>query len=83
VPEHPDNDYLFVPFKDATTGHESYGAGRYIDVPRRDDNSYVLDFNDAYNPSCAYSPRYNCPYPPAQNTLRVRVEAGEKTPFEH
>jgi uncharacterized protein (DUF1684 family) len=80
VPEHPDYDELFVPFKDATTGHESYGAGRYIDVPRRDDTHYVLDFNEAYNPSCAYSPRYNCPYPPPQNTLTVRVEAGEKAP---
>ncbi|MEA2576107.1 MAG: uncharacterized protein QOH93_3405, partial [Chloroflexia bacterium] len=47
------------------------------------DNSYVLDFNEAYNPSCAYSPRYNCPYPPAQNTLRVRVEAGEMVPDGH
>lgn len=83
VPEHPDYDDLFVPFKDATTGHETYGAGRYIDVPRRNDTCYVLDFNEAYNPSCAYSPRYNCPYPPPQNTLAARVEAGEMVPFEH
>jgi hypothetical protein len=80
VPEHPDYDELFLPFKDATTGHETYGAGRYLDVPRRDDNRYILDFNQAYNPSCAYSPRYNCPYPPPHNTLPVRVEAGEKAP---
>lgn len=83
VPEQPDYDYLFVPFKDATTGYETYGAGRYIDVPRQDDNQYFLDFNEAYNPSCAYSPRYNCPYPPPHNTLMARVEAGEKIPFEH
>ncbi|MDQ3707028.1 MAG: DUF1684 domain-containing protein [Chloroflexota bacterium] len=83
VPEHPGYDYLFLPFKDATTGRETYGAGRYIDVPRRDDSSYVLDFNEAYSPSCAYSPRYNCPYPPSQNTLTVRVEAGEMVPVEH
>lgn len=83
VPEQPNYDYLFLPFKDATTGHASYGSGRYLDVPRRDDTTYVLDFNEAYNPSCAYSPRYNCPYPPPQNTLSVRVEAGEMIPFEH
>lgn len=83
VPEHPDYDELFVPFKDATTGKESYGAGRYLDVPRHDGSDYILDFNLAYNPSCAYSPRYNCPYPPPQNTLKIRVEAGEMIPFEH
>lgn len=83
VPANPEYDYLFVPFKDATTGHETYGAGRYVDVPRQEDDAYTLDFNEAYNPSCAYSPRYNCPYPPPQNTLSVAVEAGEKVPFEH
>ncbi len=84
VPENPEYDLLFVPFKDATTGKESYGAGRYIDVKRQDEgDSYILDFNMVYNPSCAYSPRYNCPYPPPQNTLKVRVEAGEMIPFEH
>jgi len=83
VPEDPDNDELFVPFKDATTGKQSYGAGRYLDVPRHDGDDYVLDFNSAYNPSCAYSPSYSCPYPPPQNTLKVPVEAGEMAPFEH
>jgi uncharacterized protein (DUF1684 family) len=82
VPPHPGFDELFVPFKDATTGKETYGAGRYLDVTRRDDDveDYLLDFNTAYNPLCAYSPRYNCPYPPPQNRLQVRVEAGEMTP---
>lgn len=83
VPEPPGFDELFVPFKDATTGNETYGAGRYMDVPREEGDDYVLDFNRAYNPLCAYSPRYNCPYPPPQNRLNVRVEAGEKTPVEH
>jgi hypothetical protein len=83
VPPHPDWDELFVPFKDATTGKETYGAGRYLDIPRHDGDEYTLDFNKAYNPSCAYSPRYNCPYPPPQNRLAVAVEAGEKSPFEH
>ncbi len=83
VPENPEYDELFVPFKDATTGKQSYSAGRYLDVPRHDADDYILDFNTAYNPSCAYSPRYNCPYPPPQNTLKVAVEAGEMVPFEH
>jgi len=83
VPESPDYDVLFVPFKDATTGKQSYGAGRYLDVPRQDADDYTLDFNTAYNPSCAYSPRYNCPYPPPQNTLKIAVEAGEMVPSEH
>src|SRR3954447_24407789 len=84
VPSPPDYDELFVPFKDSTSGHETYGAGRYLDVPGLEaDTGYVLDFNNAYNPSCAYSPRYNCPYPPPQNRLTIPVEAGEKIPFEH
>ena len=83
VPEPPGYDELFVPFKDATTGKQSYGAGRYLDIPRLDGEAYVLDFNRAYNPLCAYSPRYNCPYPPPENTLPVAVEAGEMTPGEH
>jgi uncharacterized protein (DUF1684 family) len=83
VPEHPPHDELFVPFKDATTGKQTYGAGRYLDVPRHDGDDYILDFNTAYNPLCAYSPRYNCPYPPPQNSLKVAVEAGEMVPFEH
>ena len=77
---HPDHDELFVPFRDATSGNETYGAGRYLDIPRHDGDTYILDFNTAYNPSCAYSPRYNCPYPPPQNHLRIPVEAGEKIP---
>jgi uncharacterized protein (DUF1684 family) len=83
VPEPTGFDELFVPFKDATTGKQSYGAGRYLDIERHDREEYVLDFNRAYNPLCAYSPRYNCPYPPPQNTLPVAVEAGEMVPFEH
>ncbi len=82
VPEPLDYDELFVPFRDATSGKETYGAGRYLDVPRLESTDYVLDFNRAYNPLCAYSPRYNCPYPPPQNRLKIPVEAGEKTPVE-
>jgi uncharacterized protein len=83
VPVYPEYDELFLPFRDATSGKETYGAGRYLDVPRLEGDDYILDFNFAYNPSCAYSPRWNCPYPPPQNHLRVAIEAGEKIPFEH
>jgi uncharacterized protein len=82
VPEDPVYDELFVPFRDATTGRETYGAGRYLDIPREEGEDYIIDFNIAYNPLCAYSPRYNCPYPPPQNRLSIPVEAGEKTPVE-
>ena len=83
VPAGTGDDLLFVPFRDATSGKETYGAGRYLDVSRVDTQEYILDFNMAYNPSCAYSPRYNCPYPPSENHLKIPVEAGEKIPFGH
>ena len=69
---------LAVFFRDATTGKESYSVGRYIDPVRLADGRYVLDFNTAYNPACAYSDHYNCPIPPRGNRLRVAVRAGEK-----
>ncbi|MBF6612375.1 MAG: DUF1684 domain-containing protein [Chloroflexi bacterium] len=84
IPAHADFNELFVPFRDVTSGKETYGAGRYLDIPAHNGNvEYVLDFNKAYNPLCAYSPRYNCPYPPPQNHLKIAIEAGEKIPFEH
>lgn len=71
---------LFLPFTDATSGNETYPAGRYIDVGRDDQGRYVVDFNDAHNPLCAYGmpERYACPVTPGENRLTVRVEAGEK-----
>jgi hypothetical protein len=69
---------LFVPFRDKTSGKESYGAGRYLDLNKRETNQYVLDFNRAYNPYCAYSPYYSCPLPPGENTLSIEIRAGEK-----
>lgn len=69
--------YYFVPFRDNTSGNETYGAGRYIDVEKRGD-LFVLDFNLAYNPYCAYSDNYSCPLPPYENWLKVSIEAGEK-----
>ncbi|HET8786434.1 MAG TPA: DUF1684 domain-containing protein, partial [Candidatus Limnocylindrales bacterium] len=61
---------VFVPFLDATSGSETYGAGRYLDLdPDEEDGTYVLDFNLAYHPSCVYDPRYSCPLTPAENRL--------------
>ena len=75
-------DTLFVPFRDGTSGNETYGAGRYLEVPYYDDTDEVeLDFNMAYNPSCAFSPVYDCPYPPASNRLSIAIPAGEMLPF--
>lgn len=76
---------LFVLFRDATSGQESYGAGRYIDLePGRDltpEGTWVLDFNRAYNPWCAYSEDYACPLVPRDNWLEVAVRAGERYPY--
>jgi uncharacterized protein len=74
-------DQLFLPFTDLTSGEETYGAGRYIDLVIGDifDNKIVIDFNKAYNPYCAYvSGKYNCPVPPKENDLPVAILAGEK-----
>jgi uncharacterized protein (DUF1684 family) len=75
-------DYLFVPFTDPTNGQTSYGGGRYLDVRtgQIQGGMLVLDFNRAYNPFCAYSGRYSCPVPPAENRLPVAIEAGVKSP---
>ena len=69
---------LFVPFRDATSGKETYGAGRYLEVTRPSDDMVELDFNYAYNPYCAYSEAYSCPLPPLENWLKVPIRAGEK-----
>jgi len=74
-------NYLFVPFLDATTGKESYPGGRYLDFEENDSGIYTLDFNLAYNPSCAYGKAgYNCPIPPAENRLNVAIYTGERYP---
>ena len=73
-------DELFVPFRDATTGIETYEVGRYLTLPFQPAGSgYVLDFNAATNPLCNYSPYYNCPIPPRENRLAVPIRAGEMT----
>ena len=73
-----DDPSLFVPFKDATSGLESYGAARYLDMKVEHDDNYLLDFNYAYNPYCAYNEGYICPLPPTENWLKVAIRAGEK-----
>lgn len=73
-----ESDSLFVPFLDATSGSETYGAGRYLDLEAQDDGTYSLDFNLAYHPSCVYDARFSCPLTPSENRLTVRVEAGER-----
>jgi len=73
-----DSDELFIPFRDATSGHETYGAGRYLEVHAHGDD-VTIDFNYAYNPNCAYDPAWSCPLPPAENWLKVPIRAGEKT----
>lgn len=77
------SDELFIMLADATSGHETYGAGRYMYVPMPVDGQVVLDFNKAYNPPCAFSNFATCPLPPAQNRLDLRIEAGEKTYSHH
>jgi uncharacterized protein (DUF1684 family) len=78
----PDEDNLFIPFKDITSGKETYGAGRYLDLDfmrdRTPDGNWQLDFNKAYNPWCAYSSNYACPYVPPENWLKVPILAGEQ-----
>jgi uncharacterized protein (DUF1684 family) len=70
--------YLFVPFRDATSGSETYAAGRYIDLRENTTGDYDLDFNRAYNPSCAYRSDFSCPIPPEENRLAVPIRAGER-----
>ncbi len=83
--DNPDaeGESLFVPFRDALSGHETYGAGRYLDVyeePASSGSGMIaeIDFNLAYNPYCAYNDNYSCPITPAENTLAVAIRAGER-----
>ncbi|AGN02419.1 hypothetical protein L593_12400 [Salinarchaeum sp. Harcht-Bsk1] len=79
----PDQDRLWVPFRDETSGEATYGAGRYLDLEPDEhlleSGRWVLDFNEAYNPTCAYSDHYECPLPPTENWLEVPIEAGEQS----
>ncbi len=81
--------HLFLPFTDGSSGGESYGGGRYIDLEIDDiqaDQTVTIDFNKAYNPYCAFTTGYNCPVPPRENALPVSIKAGERyqpEKFEH
>jgi uncharacterized protein (DUF1684 family) len=80
--DHDDTTTLFVPFRDATTGDTTYGAGRYMEFEVEGDlaeaDELPLDFNLAYHPFCVYNEAFACPLAPPENTLDVRIEAGER-----
>lgn len=83
IPPQNWND-LFLPFLDATSGVETYGAGRYLDLEARPDDWYIIDFNLAYHPLCAYGRTiYRCPRTPEENRLPFPVRAGEKGWVDH
>jgi len=83
VLEAPDDKELFVMFADATSGRETYGAGRFMYIAMPVENTVEVDFNKAYNPPCAFNDFATCPLPPQQNRLKTKVEAGEKKYGEH
>ncbi len=72
------NGGYFIPFVDATAPEETYGAGRYLEPEELGDDKLLIDFNLAYNPYCSYNTNWSCPIPPAENRLKVRIEAGEQ-----
>jgi uncharacterized protein len=69
---------VFVPFRDRTSGRESYGPGRYLTLELNEADVYEVDFNRAFNPYCAYTDDFECAFPPAENDLPVAIPAGEK-----
>lgn len=72
-------NYLFLPFTDTSNGTLTYGGGRYIDLEKPTDSTkIIIDFNKAYNPYCAYNPKYSCPTPPSENSLPIPILAGVK-----
>jgi uncharacterized protein (DUF1684 family) len=75
-----DVNRLFVPFRDLTSGTETYQAGRYLDLDRTPTGLYNIDFNRAYHPYCYYSSKFDCPYPPGENRLPIPIRAGERLP---
>jgi uncharacterized protein len=74
--------FYFI-FKDATSGHETYAAARFLYSDLREDGTTVLDFNEAYNPPCAFNPYTTCPLPPAENRLKIRIPVGGKNYPHH
>ncbi|MCD6544430.1 MAG: DUF1684 domain-containing protein [Flavobacteriaceae bacterium] len=76
-------DYLFLPYTDRTNGNTTYGGGRYIDLEISDGDTILIDFNQTYNPSCAYNAKYSCPIPPKTNHLDIDINAGVKKYKDH
>ena len=72
------HNYLFLPFKDKTTGNETYKGGRYVEVEKLPNDKIVVDFNLAYNPLCAYNNRWNCAGIPEENILEIPLSTGQK-----
>ncbi len=75
-------DDLFLPFTDTTSGNETYGAGRYINLKTTDinpDGTFILNFNNSYNPYCAYNEKFSCPLTPRKNHLDIEIKAGVKS----
>jgi uncharacterized protein len=84
APEPTPGEPLLIPFRDQTSGHESYAAGRYLELELPPEQDQLrLDFNRATNPLCAYSEHYNCPMPPRFNSLPIAIRAGAKAPSAH
>ena len=81
-----EDEGIFIPFRDALSGKETYGAGRYLEVQEEHEHGGVpfaiLDFNLAYNPYCAYNNEYSCPITPTENTLPIAIYAGERNYHE-
>ncbi len=74
-----DRGSLFIPFRDAMAGDETYEVGRYLEPQTRPDGTLDIDFNYAYNPFCAYGDGWSCPIPPEENRLSVGIPAGERS----
>jgi len=82
--QRPEDETIFVPFRDRTTGQQSYKDGRYMELEPEgelhDGDEITIDFNLAYSPFCAYSETFSCPLPPEENWLETTIGAGERTP---
>ncbi|MHC1705988.1 MAG: DUF1684 domain-containing protein [Bacteroidales bacterium] len=76
-------NYLFLPFTDETSGRETYGGGRFLELTIPEGNSMIIDFNSAFNPYCAYNSKYSCPVPPQENDLNIKIESGELIYKDH
>jgi uncharacterized protein (DUF1684 family) len=73
-----DEDYMFLPFTDLTNGISTYEGGRYIDLEMTQGDTITIDFNQSYNPYCAYNHKYSCVVPPSENWISTKIEAGVK-----